>query len=100
MTSDWRTEIDEAIDQRFDRLVALRRQLHSHPEPSGEETATSLLLYQMLGDEGFSVQMGPEGRGVLADFGESTNRLAMRADIDALASWVKAAGIRSLKVVN
>ena len=84
MAADWRKEIDEAIDQRFDRLVALRRELHAHPELSGEETATSLLLYQLLGDEGFQVEMGPEGRGVLADFGQATQRIALRADIDAL----------------
>lgn len=84
MAADWRKEIDEAVDQRFDRLVALRRELHTHPELSGEETATSLLLYQLLGDEGFQVEMGPDGRGVLADYGHGSKCMALRADIDAL----------------
>ena len=84
MAANWREEINQAVDQQFDRLVTLRRELHAHPEPSGEETATSLLLYQLLGDEGFRVEMGPEGRGVLADYGQATQRMALRADIDAL----------------
>ena len=89
MATNWREALDDAVDQRFDRMVALRRRLHRHPELSGEERETSLYLYQALGDEGFDVQMGPDGRGVVADLREATDtvgrgRLAFRADIDAL----------------
>lgn len=91
----WQDELDRAIDNRFAEMVALRRHLHAHPEPSGEEFNTSLALYQKLGDEGFRVRMGREGRGVVADsvnVPHSTNHepdheralLALRADIDAL----------------
>lgn len=87
--SDWREELDLAIDRRFDRMVALRRHLHQYPEVSGQERETSLHLYQLLGNEGFDVRMGPDGRGVLADFKNSgplppRGRIALRADIDAL----------------
>ncbi len=68
MPKPWRQLVDEAVDRRFDDMVALRRQLHAHPEPSGEEFQTSLDLYQRLGDAGFEVAMGPDGRGVIADF--------------------------------
>ena len=86
--SDWQSEVDREIDREFPRLVELRRHLHAHPEPSGFEHQTSLHLYQLLGDAGFSVQLGPDGCGVLADadFGQppSPDRMALRADIDAL----------------
>lgn len=71
-----------------DSLVDLRRTLHRNPEVSGEEFQTSLLLYQMLGDLGLSVRMGPDGRGVIADLDTFENNgstvLALRGDIDAL----------------
>jgi amidohydrolase len=92
MPDRWRYLIDEDIDHRFEKMVQLRRQLHSQPEPSGEEYQTSLSLYQSLADAGFAVAMGPEGRGVMADFpadrrrtaSQTPLRVALRADIDAL----------------
>ncbi len=88
MSQDWRDALDHAISANVPAMVALRRHLHMHPELSGQEQATSLHLYQMLGDEGFDVRLGPEGRGVIADFptaGQATDgRLALRADLDAL----------------
>jgi amidohydrolase len=86
MTSDWRTRIDAAVDESTERMIALRRHLHAHPEPSGEEMQTSLHLYQLFDEMGLAVRMGPEGCGVVV---ESRNpnggrRIALRADIDAL----------------
>jgi amidohydrolase len=89
MPGTWQQELDQAVDARFAQIVALRRHLHAHPELSGQEQATSLHLYQMLGNEGFDVRMGPEGRGVIADTRLASgdagcSRIALRADIDAL----------------
>ena len=89
MSADWLRQIDESVDRRFERMVALRRHLHMNPELSGRERETSLHLYQLLGDEGLEVSMGHEGCGVLADLsskdGAGAERLiALRADIDAL----------------
>src|SRR5882757_9506385 len=86
MTADWRTRIDAAVDESMDRMVALRRHLHAHPEPSGEELQSSLHLYRIFDEMGLAVRMGPEGCGVIV---ESRNpnggpRIALRADIDAL----------------
>ena len=86
MTPDWRDRIDAAVDESAERIVALRRHLHAHPEPSGEELQTSLHLYQLIDEMGLGVRMGPEGCGVIVD-GRGPNagpRIAMRADIDAL----------------
>ncbi|HJN12026.1 MAG: amidohydrolase [Pirellulaceae bacterium] len=88
MSHDWRDELDHAIADGVSEIVALRRHLHMNPEVSGEEQATSLYLYQLLGNDGFEVRLGPEGRGVIADLpgGEAAAAgwLALRADIDAL----------------
>ena len=88
MTTDWQQILDDTLDRNFDELVALRRHLHAHPEPSGEEFETSLLMYQKLGDAGFSVRLGPDGRGVIADSDQNrspeSRLLALRADMDAL----------------
>jgi len=84
MMPSWQTEIDQAIDDLFPQMVALRRHLHAHPEPSGEELQTSLSLYQRASERGLRVRMGPEGRGVIVDGREDGRRIALRADIDAL----------------
>ncbi len=86
MSDDWRDKIDRWTDRHFEQMVTIRRQLHSHPEPSGEEFETSLYLYQLLTDQGFDVRMGPEGRGLIVDrAGQSAaSRVAVRADLDAL----------------
>ena len=67
MPTTWQEDLDHAIDQRFADIVGVRRHLHREPEVSGEERRTSMFLYQLLGDEGFVVRMGPEGRGVVVD---------------------------------
>jgi amidohydrolase len=86
MTATWQAKLDAAVDQGVERMVALRRHLHMHPEPSGEELQTSLQLYQLFADAGLSVRMGPEGCGVIVD---GRNRagdkcIAVRGDCDAL----------------
>lgn len=86
MSADWRTRIDAAVDESMDRMVALRRHFHAHPEPSGNELQSSLHLYRLFDEMGLTVRMGPEGCGVIV---ESRNpnggrRIALRADIDAL----------------
>ena len=86
MTSDWRREIDAAVDDAVERMIALRRHLHAHPEPSGEELQTSLHLYQLFDELGLAVRMGPEGCGVVVESRrqDGPRRIAVRADIDAL----------------
>ena len=86
---DWHDRISATIKANFDRIVALRRHLHAHPEPSHEELATSLHLYQQFSEMELPVRMGPEGRGVIVDSRDDgevpqSRRLALRADCDAL----------------
>jgi amidohydrolase len=84
--NDWRNLIDSAIDESLDRMIELRRYLHAHPEPSGEELQTSLRLYQLFDEMGLSTRMGPEGCGVIVESRNpnGSKRIALRADIDAL----------------
>lgn len=82
----WQTQLDAVIDRSASELVGLRRHLHMHPEPSGEELQTSLHLYQLFAKAGLGVRMGPEGCGVIVD-GRSHKAkrcVAVRADCDAL----------------
>jgi len=83
---DWKQAIDALVGGLEAEIVALRRYLHAHPEPSGAELQTSLRLYQQLGEAGLVVRMGPHGCGVIADSQApaAASRVALRADIDAL----------------
>ncbi len=86
MPPDWRTKIDESVDALAEQMIALRRHLHAHPEPSGEELQTSLHLYQFFDELRLPVRMGPEGCGVVVESRDqkANRRVAIRADIDAL----------------
>lgn len=82
----WHKRIDAIIDAELEQITALRRHLHAHPERSGAESQTSVHLYQLLGDLGLDVRIGPEGHGLLVESRRQTadKRIALRADIDAL----------------
>jgi len=84
--SDWKHTLDAIVADSAEELVRLRRHLHAHPEPSGAELETSLLLYQRLAEVGLEVRMGPDGCGVVADnpAPNGVTRVAIRGDIDAL----------------
>jgi amidohydrolase len=86
MTADWQTRIDAAVDESMERMIALRRYLHAHPEPSGEELQSSLHLYRLFDEMGLTVRVGPEGCGVIVECRNPNagRRIALRADIDAL----------------
>ena len=72
-------------------LIALRRRLHRHPEPSWEEHETSAALVEELQRAGVDARIAPPGVGVICDIGSHPNSgadpgpiVAIRADIDAL----------------
>ncbi|MDR7251584.1 amidohydrolase [Nocardioides sp. BE266] len=75
--------IAEAVDKYADDLVALRRDLHAHPELSWKESRTSDAVTTALEDAGWSVTR-PDGGGVLAELGSDGALVALRADLDAL----------------
>lgn len=78
------TQIAARIAQLEPELVALRRDLHAHPEPSWEEHRTTQVLLDRLHAAGLPAEVGPTGTGVLCDVGERGPIVAIRGDIDAL----------------
>jgi amidohydrolase len=66
-----------------EELVAIRRDLHRHPELSWQEERTSGVVAKRLADAGLDVR--PLGAtGLYADLGEGPGLIALRADLDAL----------------
>lgn len=78
--------LDETIDMDAASIQNMRRYLHAHPEPSGEEVRTTAYIADQLDTLGLNYRIGPEGRGLVVDFpGPDARRfVALRADIDAL----------------
>ena len=89
----WESLLDEQIDRFADEQIAIRRHLHAHPEPSGEESETSLYISRRLAAAGVESRLLQNDRGVktgvVADLILGQPRpdaplIAIRADIDAL----------------
>jgi len=87
--------IDRWLDEHGEGLVAVRRNLHAHPELSGAEQATTDLVYERLQLAGLEARRLAVGTGLMCDIvptGPTATSatgfqegLAMRADLDALA---------------
>jgi amidohydrolase len=65
-------------------VVAVRRDLHAHPELSFAETRTTSLIVTHLESFGLKPEVLPAGTGVVCDVGSDGPLVALRADIDAL----------------
>src|SRR5690606_34310860 len=75
--------IAEVVDKFEDDLVALRRDLHAHPELSWAEERTTRIVHSQLEGTGWRVRsLG--GGGVIAELGRGEPLVALRADLDAL----------------
>jgi amidohydrolase len=68
-------------------LVALRRDLHAHPELGFEERRTASIVAERLAEAGIVVATGIGGTGVVGTLtcGSGNRAIALRADMDALA---------------
>jgi amidohydrolase len=68
-------------------VVALRRELHAHPELGYHEVRTTELIVDQLRAAGLHPSVLPQGTGVICDIGPddpARPMIALRADIDAL----------------
>ncbi len=75
------------IDERVPDLIAMRRDLHEHPELAFEEVRTSGIVAQRLQALGLEVQTGVAKTGVVGLLRANVanaKTLALRADMDAL----------------
>lgn len=80
--------LDDFLDAHTQELVTFRRQLHAHPELSGQEVETSAAVAARLEVAGLEPRLLPDGVGLLCDIGsprEGAPIVALRADLDALA---------------
>ena len=65
-------------------VVAIRRELHAHPELAYAEKRTTQLIVDTLQSVGLDPQVLPAGTGVVCEVGSGEPLIALRADIDAL----------------
>ena len=73
------------IDSLNDELINLRRHIHAHPELSGLEKQTAILISGYLKNIGWNVRECIGRTGVIADFGPlDKGIIGLRVDMDAL----------------
>ena len=81
--------IAQQTDALFDRLVAVRRDIHAHPEIGYAEHRTTERIVGLLRAEGLAPEVLSIGTGAFCDvvpegWPTSAGLIALRADIDAL----------------
>ncbi|SEI96993.1 Peptidase dimerisation domain-containing protein [Bhargavaea ginsengi] len=76
----------ERFSQLQEELVAIRRDLHMHPEVGHTEERTPAFVAEYLRNLGIEVRTGVGGRGVVGTLkgGKPGKTVALRADFDAL----------------
>lgn len=79
-------EIEAGLASFIDEFIALRRDIHAHPELAFKETRTSALVADYLRQWGYDVTTGVGGSGVVGTLkrGNSGKAIGIRADMDAL----------------
>jgi amidohydrolase len=82
-------QLKSAIDELVPDMVAMRRDLHEHPELAFEEVRTSGIVAQRLRTLGLEVQTGVAKTGVVGLLRGGASKpgaktIAIRADMDAL----------------
>ena len=80
------TYLGQSLSARVGEFIALRRDIHAHPELGFEEHRTAALVADKLRQWGYEVHTGIGGTGVVGRLqrGQGTRRLGLRADMDAL----------------
>jgi len=78
--------VARGLDAFIDEIVAIRRDLHRHPELAFQEKRTSNLVGDLLASWGYEVNRGIAGTGIVATLsrGSGGRAIGLRADMDAL----------------
>jgi amidohydrolase len=76
--------LDSFLLDRLPELIALRRDVHAHPELGFAEFRTTDLIETVLTRAGIKHRRLPGGTGLIAEIGSGPSVTALRADIDAL----------------
>jgi len=82
---DYNQSLDSHLDARLSLLVDLYKDLHAHPELSGEEVRTSGIMACEMESAGFTVTREVGGHGVVGVLRNGDGPVVMiRADMDGL----------------
>jgi hippurate hydrolase len=78
--------MDRLSDAAVEQFIAIRRDIHRHPELAFNERRTAALVAAQLGAWGYQVTTGLGGTGVVGQLkrGTSSRSIGLRADMDAL----------------
>ncbi len=77
--------LDKKLDLVIKEIIDLRRHIHAHPELSGLEHQTAILIAGYLKNIGWTVKESVGRTGLIAEFGPSNNGyIGLRVDMDAL----------------
>ncbi|MCH9813817.1 MAG: amidohydrolase [Epsilonproteobacteria bacterium] len=81
-----RKALFDEVDMVNDRIIEIRRDLHMHPELSGDEEQTKYLIKGVLEASGYTIKEFDHHFGIIADLHTSQvgKTVAIRADMDAL----------------
>jgi amidohydrolase len=83
-----RARIVGEADELHERLIAIRRDIHAHPEVGNAEHRTTAKVIEVLESCGLVAKVLPIGTGAWCDIlpygGDDTGMVGLRADIDAL----------------
>jgi len=79
-------ELFEKLDQKYEKMVEIRRHLHMYPELSFEEKETSKYIANFYKNKGVDVKTNVGGYGVVVtiDTKKPGKTIALRTDFDAL----------------
>jgi hippurate hydrolase len=78
--------LERLSDSAIQEFIAIRRDIHQHPEMAFDEHRTSALVADKLKAWGYTVSTGLGGTGVVGQLvrGTSSRSIGLRADMDAL----------------
>ena len=80
-----RDNLLKRIDTFGNELINIRRHIHAHPELSGLENQTAILISGYLKNIGGRVRESVGRTGIVADFGpKNKGFIGLRVDMDAL----------------
>lgn len=79
-------DIDNLLQESLEEFIAIRRDIHAHPELAFNEIRTSELIANYLSQYGYSIEKNIGKTGVVASLkrGAGDQSIGIRADMDAL----------------
>ncbi len=84
VTADSPPDLAVRTEKYATELIALRRDLHAHPELAFAEVRTTRVIRDRLEKAGLPARILPVGTGLVCDVGQDGPTVALRADMDAL----------------